>query len=263
MVAFNAVHNFTWQLPKEELERHGLPEHPDFDPSVEEYVDWYDGAISPNLPDGRRYYLAQLELMDRHIGRILDAVEASDAAEDTLVVYLTDNGGSTCNFGDNTPLDGTKYTLFEGGIRVPFIVRWPGVAEPGSRSDALVSALDLMPTFVTAASGGEEQLAGADGQDLAAVLTGGSDGHEALYFDTGAQQAVVRPDMKWRRIVDEGERMREALLSVEHTDIGTGEHLVRFHDGLADETVPSDAPEEALDELRAQFERWRSALTAP
>jgi arylsulfatase B len=271
MVAFNAVHNFTWQLPTEELERHGLPAHPDFDPSVEEYVDWYDGAISPNLPDGRRYYLAQLELMDRHIGRILDAVEASEAAEDTMVVYLTDNGGSTCNFGDNTPLDGTKYTLYEGGIRVPFIVRWPGVAEPGTCSDALVSALDLMPTFVAAASDRQEQLADADGQDLADVLAGSSAGHEALFFDTGAQQAVVRPDVKWRRIVDEGEKMREALLRVEHTDIGTGEHLVRFRDGLADETGATGAPDAdaqdadaaALAELRAEFEQWRSALAAP
>lgn len=262
MVAFNAVHNFTWQLPQDVLERRGLPAHPDLDPAVDDYLDWYDGAISPNLENGRQYYLAQLELMDRHIGRILDAVQESGSAEDTVVVYLTDNGGSTCNFGDNTPLDGTKYTLYEGGIRVPFIVRWPGESTPGERSDALVSALDLMPSFVAEASGGQERLAGADGQDLVPVLRGVSPGHDALYFDTGAQQAVVRPDVKWRRVVDEGGAMREAVLRVEHTDMGQGEHLAWFHDGFADELgAPSAAQQSAqLVQLREEFERWNAAV---
>src|SRR5690625_5923171 len=63
MVAFNAVHNFTWQLPQHELDARGLPQHPDFDAETAEYVDWYDGAIEPNLENGREYYLAQLEIM--------------------------------------------------------------------------------------------------------------------------------------------------------------------------------------------------------
>lgn len=262
MVAFNAVHNFTWQLPEEELERHGLRAHPDFDPSVEEYVDWYDGAISPNLPNGRAYYLAQLELMDRHIGRLLDAVEESPRAESTLVIYLTDNGGSTCNFGDNTPLDGTKYTLYEGGIRVPFLVRWPGHAAPGSVSDELVSSLDLMPTFLSAA-GIPEAASAMDGQDLAPVLAGTAPGHDALYFDTGAQQAVVRRDVKWRRLTEDSGAMREALQRVEHTDIGDGEHLVTFENGLADEkhaaTPSPDDPR--LVALREEFHRWQAEVT--
>lgn len=263
MVAFNAVHNFTWQLPEEELERHGLPRKEDFDPAVEEYVDWYDGAISPNFPEGRAYYLAQLDLMDRHIGRLLDAAD-----ENTVIVYLTDNGGSTCNYGDNGPLDGTKYTLYEGGIRVPFLVRWPGLGTPGSSCDALVSALDLVPTFVAAAAEGRDdglgELPRYDGQDLRDVLGGGSPGHEALYFDTGFQQAVVRPEAKWRRLTEESAPMREAILRVEHTDIGEGESLVRFEDGLADEIDPAAQVDDPalLDELRQQFTAWQATTQA-
>ena len=262
MVAFNAVHNFTWQLPEDELEAHGLPAHPDFDPDVEEYVDWYDSAVSPNMPDGRAYYLAQLDLLDRAIGRILDAVDESGSAEDTIVVYLTDNGGSTCNYGDNTPLTDTKYFLYEGGIRVPFVVRWPGHGEPRSRSSALVSALDLVPTFVAAASGGSADLSAYDGHDLAPVLAGESAGHEALYFDTHGQQAVVREDVKWRRTVEgeHGEAMRRTLIQVEHTDIGVGEHLIRFEQGLADELVPDHEDPALTAALREEFLAWQAEV---
>src|SRR5690606_32178829 len=180
---------------------------------------------------------------DHHIGRMLDAVKESGRSEDTVIIYLTDNGGSTCNFGDNTPLDGTKYTLFEGGVRVPFLVRWPGLSEPGSTNDALVSALDLIPTVVAAATEGREEelapLPDYDGQDLRPVLRGETSGHEALYFATGFQQAVVRPEVKWRRLTEDSGPAREAILRVEHTDIGEGESLVRVEDGLADEIDPS------------------------
>src|SRR5690625_5083894 len=98
MVAFNAVHNFTWQLPQHELDARGLPQHPDFDAETAEYVDWYDGAIEPNLENGREYYLAQLEIMDREIGRLRAHLQETGQAENTIVVYLTDNGGSRCNY---------------------------------------------------------------------------------------------------------------------------------------------------------------------
>src|SRR5699024_6883936 len=137
MVAYNAVHNCAWQLPQDELAARALPRHDDFDPASTDYLDWYDGAISPHLEHGREYYLAQLEIMDRETGRLLDHLEATRRPESTLVVYLTDNDGSTCNYGDNAPLDGTKYSLFEGGVQVPMILSRPGTVPAGERSEAL------------------------------------------------------------------------------------------------------------------------------
>src|SRR5699024_8554710 len=179
MVAYNAVHNFAWQLPQDELDARALPRHDDFDPASADYLDWYDGAISPHLEHGREYYLAQLEIMDRETGRLLDHLEATGRRESTLVVYLTDNGGSTCNYGDNAPLDGTKYSLFEGGVQVPMILSRPGTVPAGERSEALVSSLDLLPTFAAAAGAEVPPSDPIDGMDLRPVWEGRSPPREA------------------------------------------------------------------------------------
>ena len=274
MVAYNAVHNFAWQLPQDELDARALPRHDDFDPASTDYLDWYDGAISPRLEHGREYYLAQLEIMDREIGRLLDHLEATGRRESTLVVYLTDNGGSTCNYGDNAPLAGTKYSLFEGGVRVPVLVSWPGTVPAGARSQALVSSLDLLPTFAAAAGADLSPAAVLDGRDLrtaweAAASTpagasGAADGggHEALHFDTGFQWAVRTP--RWKlRWVDASTGHREHLLAVEHTDIGGGLSLVPLGPGEHDESVAADVSAqhpEVVAELTALHEQWAEQM---
>ena len=267
MVAYNAVHNFAWQLPQDELDARALPRHDDFDPASADYIDWYDGAISPHLEHGREYYLAQLEIMDREIGRLLDHLEATGRRESTLVVYLTDNGGSTCNFGDNTPLDGTKYSLLEGGVRVPVILSWPGTVPAGEHSEALVSSLDLLPTFAAAAGAEVPPSAPIDGMDLRPVWEGRSPGHEALHFDTGFQWAVRTPQWKLRS-VDGDTGHREHLLAVEHTDIGHGISLVPMGPDPAPGSegeqadVSADHPE-VVAELTALHERWKTSLASP
>ncbi|MDN5685219.1 MAG: sulfatase-like hydrolase/transferase [Brachybacterium sp.] len=296
LVAYNAVHNFAWQLPEDELAARALPSHDDFDPAAGDYVDWYDGAISPHLEHGRDYYLAQLEIMDREVGRLLDHLEATGRRENTLVVYLTDNGGSTCNYGDNTPLAGTKYSLFEGGVRVPLLVSRPGTVPAGARSTALVSALDLLPTFAAAAGAELPSDALFDGVDLqpawdaaagsgegapattdsaggtgatgAAGAAGAADGggHQVLHFDTGFQWAVRTPDWKLRS-VDPTTGHRDHLLAVEHTDVGAGLTLVPMGPGAsdADESAAADVAAEhpqVVAELTALHEQWREGLAA-
>ena len=267
MVAFNAVHNFAWQLPDAEREARGLPAFEDWHPGASEYIDWYDGAISPNLPDGRAYYLAQLELMDRAIGRLLDAVDASGAASETIVVYLTDNGGSQCNYGDNGDLRGTKYTLWEGGIRVPFLVRWPGIAPAGSTVDAPTSALDLAETFRAAAGA---PAAVGDGVDLRAVLEDAGSraaGTEAspsrdLHWDCGWQWAVRRGDWKllW---VDGDSETAGYVRDVEHTTTGDGLFLTDLsHDRGERVNLVDDHPE-LVRELRDAHVRWRDEVGLP
>ncbi|MBS1675628.1 MAG: sulfatase-like hydrolase/transferase [Actinobacteria bacterium] len=280
MVAFNAVHNFCWQLPDAELEARGLHGFEDWHPGASEYLDWYDGAISPHLPDGRAYYLAQLELMDRAIGRLLDAVDAHGAASDTIVVYLTDNGGSRCNYGDNGDLRGTKYTLWEGGIRVPFLVRWPGVAAAGSTVHTPVSALDLAATFQAAA--GLPPAPECDGHDLRAVLADAgavaadpapappavapvspvSPASRELHWDCGWQWAVRRGD--WKLVSVAGDDPTASYVrTTEHTETGDGLFLADLAADRGErENLVATRPD-IVSELQQAHARWRAEVGLP
>lgn len=256
MVAFNAVHNFCWQLPPKELEARGLPAYDDWYPGASTYLDWYDGAISPNLPNGRAYYLAQLELMDAQIGRLLDLLDARDLAGDTIVVYTTDNGGSNCNYGVNAPLRGSKYTLLEGGIRVPLLVRWPEVAPAGARRAGLVSSMDIAGTAVGAAGA---DAAGLDGRDLRAFLAGEQEGRDELHWDCRWQWAVRRGDWKLR-FVEEDSAYADEILRLEHTDPGAGLSLVNLRDDPTETGDVSAEHPEVVGELLAARAAWRARM---
>jgi arylsulfatase len=90
---------------------------------------------------------------DGHIGRILDKLDALGIADDTIVVYSTDNGAEVMTWPDGgaTPFRGEKATNWEGGFRVPFVMRWPGVLEPGTVINEICAHEDLIPTFLAAA----------------------------------------------------------------------------------------------------------------
>jgi len=95
-------------------------------------------------------YLAMLELLDNEVGRLLAKLDDLGLAENTLVIFTSDNGGLS-RVTNNAPLREGKGSPYEGGIRVPLIVRWPGKVKPGSESDAPVHAVDFYPTFVSVA----------------------------------------------------------------------------------------------------------------
>lgn len=260
MLAFNAVHNFCWQLPDEELQRRGLPRLPDWDPGNLPYELWYDDAIWPNLEFGREFYTAQLELMDAAIGRLLDRLDDLGLTEDTIVVYLTDNGGSTCNYGSNAPLRGTKYTLWEGGIRVPFVVRWPGGKVPaGHVRQGLVSSLDLLPTLLSAT--GEPWGGLTDGRDQWPLIREGAGGHDELHWTTGWSWAVRagRWKLSW---VDPESTGAAEIRTTEHAPLGSGTFLADLVADVSESTNLAEEHPEVLVDLTARHDRWDAAVTA-
>ena len=94
---------------------------------------------------------------DAHIGKMLDLIDSLGIANDTIVIWTTDNGAEAMSWpdGGTTPFKGEKNTNWEGGYRVPLVVRWPGVIKPGSEFNGLVSHEDWLPTLVAAAGGGD------------------------------------------------------------------------------------------------------------
>lgn len=123
-------------------------------------------------------YAAMIHRLDTGVGRVLDTLDRLHLDQNTLVVFLSDNGGVTAHpsqpipITTNAPLRSAKATLYEGGIRVPFIVRWPGVVVPGRTDSTPVIIEDILPTFVSAAGGraGEPEI---DGLDLGPLLRDG------------------------------------------------------------------------------------------
>jgi arylsulfatase A-like enzyme len=89
-----------------------------------------------------------------------------------LVLFLSDNGGSPRSYAVNTPLRGWKYNLYEGGIRVPFLACWPGSLPEGRTCDSVVSALDILPTLVSAAGGALPSKRRFDGRNILPLLKG-------------------------------------------------------------------------------------------
>ncbi|MCR9244646.1 MAG: sulfatase-like hydrolase/transferase [bacterium] len=156
----------------------------------------------------RRIYCAMQHCLDENIGKLLATLEATEQLDDTLIVFLSDNGGSVeVSHAINAPLRGTKGTFLEGGLRVPMICHWPARLRP-LVFDPMVSTLDLMATFVTAAGGVPpppgERVARAgrrrnqrpiyDSVDLVPFFTGERQGqpHAALYWRMALRGSAIR-----------------------------------------------------------------------
>lgn len=155
--------------------------------------------------DRRRTYGAMVTSLDDGVGQVVSLLGELGLTDGTLVFFLSDNGGPTrANASDNFPLRSTKGTVYEGGVRVPFVVSWPGHLAAGTVYEPMVSSLDIFPTAVAAA--GLELPAGLDGVDLMPHLNGERSGvpHESLFWhsDEGDQLAVRTGDRKLVRSLD-------------------------------------------------------------
>lgn len=128
-------------------------------------------------------YAAMVEAMDQAVGRVLRQLEDSGVADRTLVVFTSDNGGLSTSEGSptsNLPLRGGKGWVYEGGIREPWIVRYPGVTRPGSVSAEPICSIDLFPTLAAVAGIPVEHE--VDGVDLRPALEGGTLNRDALFW---------------------------------------------------------------------------------
>ncbi len=111
----------------------------------------YRDRLPSTAPEIRASYGAMIETLDHLVGRVLIALDETGLAENTLVVLMSDNGGHP-NYTTNAPLRGSKWNLYEGGIRVPLLIRWPGRVSAGIECSVPVHGCDLLPTFCNASN---------------------------------------------------------------------------------------------------------------
>jgi len=147
--------------------------------------------------------------LDEGVGRVLSTLDELNLTHNTIVIFMTDHGGDPVYGGSNLPYRGGKATLYEGGIRVPCIVRWPSRIEAARESNQVACAVDWFATFMDLC--GEEPNPDLDGHSLLPLLTSAdgasSDPTRTLVWKTGAHKelmrkswsAVRRGDWKWIR----------------------------------------------------------------
>ena len=209
---------------------------------------------------------AMIQSVDDGVGRIVSALDRLNLSENTVIVFTSDNGG----YGPATsmhPLKGYKGTYYEGGIREPFFIKWPGRVAPGSKNDTPVINVDIYPTLcdITGAEMHEEQI--SDGQSLLPLLTGESDfGNRALFWHFPAYlQGYSRTDQQrdpiFRTrpcsIIREGEWKLH-----EYFEDGALE-LYNLANDIGEANNLSEKMPEKTKELYAKLQAWQSSVNAP
>ena len=209
-------------------------------------------------------YAAMIESTDEGVGRILDKLDELELTEDTIIFFFSDNGGVR-TITSNEPLRGGKGMLYEGGIREPMVVRWPGVIEPGTTSDTPIIGVDLFPTILERASVPIPQGKLLDGVSIMSLLKREGDlDREAIFWHF---PAYLQGKAKGAR--DEHFRTRPAG-AVRAGDFKLIEYfedddleLYNLADDISEENNLVDAMPEKAAELHKLLLDWRQEVNAP
>lgn len=190
----------------------------------------------------RRVLCAMQHSMDENIGRVVKHLDSLGMTENTLIFFLSDNGGAPAgNYSYNTPFRGVKGTFYDGGIHTPFIVKWPRKIQAGTVYDKMTSALDIAPT-VLAAAGIElpECLAGVD---LLPYVNGRNNGfpHEQLCWKMNKQWAVR--DLEWKLV---------------SSDPDNKVRLFNLRNDPYEKNDLAEANPQKVAEMKAKYEEWNA-----
>lgn len=209
-------------------------------------------------------YAAMIESMDSAVGRILKTLDELELAENTLVVFTSDNGPHGA-ISRAEPLRGTKGMYYEGGIREPFLVRYPGVVAPGTKNETPVSQIDLFPTFLKLA-GKSEVPARLDGVDLLPSFRGEAVAERALFwhFPAYLQSYKADPDSasKFFRTTPCGVIRKGDWKLIQYFEDGALE-LYNLKEDLSERKNLAKSNPEKAKEMLKELTAWQVATDAP
>ncbi|MCB2047659.1 MAG: sulfatase-like hydrolase/transferase [Novosphingobium sp.] len=199
----------------------------------------YD-AVGDIKPHRKRVYAAMVRALDRSVGRVLDALEKDGLDKNTIVLFSSDNGGAgyVGIDGLNNPYRGWKATFFEGGVRVPFFVRWPARLTAGTKFDRPATFVDVLPTLAAAAGASLPKGVTIDGIDLLDPKSRRVD--DAIFWQSGYYKSVrqgdwklqvnKRPDRSWLYNLAEDPTERVDLADKNPQKVAELKALIAKHD---------------------------------
>ena len=205
--------------------------------------------ISKQTGDATRDTLmAMLKHLDDGVGAIVAQLKAQGVFENTLLIYLTDNGGAKVMHANNAPLRGFKQQDYEGGIRVPFVVVWPAELEAGTRCDVPVVSLDILPTALAAAGIELPSSRRLDGKNMLTVLRGEKSVlHDRLFWSSaGRKGAWAVRDGRWKLVALKKSRQLFDL----DADPGESRDLAGMHPKV-------------VDALTKHYDEWLEKMAEP
>jgi arylsulfatase A-like enzyme len=208
--------------------------------------------LSSIKEERRRNYAGLIVSLDENVGKILTCLRQTNLEENTLVIFTNDNGGSGATGANNHPLQGTKGKMWEGGIRVPWAMRWPGKINPGSVIDDPVIALDLLPTFIEAAGGSINPDWELDGVSLLSRVT-------------EPNTPLTERALYWRHHGSNGKRaMRRGPWKVVHNrHQGAPPMLFNLYSDIGEKNNLAESEADTLYAMLDLLDRWESELTEP
>jgi arylsulfatase A-like enzyme len=209
----------------------------------------------------RRKYAAMMVAMDEAIGNVMQALKKTEQWEKTFVAFISDNGGPmmkgvTVNGSNNAPLRGSKRTTLEGGVRVPFLVSWPGKITPGVFEKPVIQ-IDLHATALQVTQTPVSKPSNLDGVDLLPYLTGRDSGepHESLYWRFGKQMAIRSGD--WKLV-----RYDTTADGNDQPEISAMKLYNLVNDIHEDQDLASEMPAK-VEELKSKWDRWNESNVDP
>jgi len=195
----------------------------------------------------RDIQVAMIYRMDLAIGKVVKKLKETGQYDNTLIFFLTDNGGARVSKAVNTPLRDYKHSVYEGGLRVPFFISWPGKLTPGT-CDEPVIALDIMPTIFAALGIDLPSDRIYDGRNILPVLNGKQKKplHETLCWDGNDGSWAIRHG-KWKLLYNR-------------------KHMLELYDlstDISEKTDLSTKYPQMVDKLKTEFKTWRSQMGEP
>jgi len=267
-LAYNAVHELIHEVPDEYLEKWDAPKIPNYDPSYGKYAKYYweYTQVGKITDEGKRkLYLANLNCLDDNIGRLLDSLEDQGLLENTLILLVSDNGGEPLTGANNLPLSGSKYTMHEGGIRVPFIVSWPKTLPQGKLYQHRVSAMDIVPTCLEAAGITPDESIKFDGNSLISPIekdVPSITSEKPMCFKFGNQWAII--DKGWKLVYAEDYNPKHRPIT---SQIMLGANsgkvaLYNLNEDIGERNNLIEKKSEKANELQQKFDAWLEGMKA-